>query len=41
MPGNNDIHPRRVAEQVRRLIPNAHWVEVRLGYLAADGYRKN
>jgi len=29
MPGNNDIHPRRVAEQVHRLMPNAHWAEVR------------
>jgi pimeloyl-ACP methyl ester carboxylesterase len=29
MPGNNDIHPRRVAEQVHRLIPNARWAEVR------------
>jgi pimeloyl-ACP methyl ester carboxylesterase len=29
MPGNNDIHPRRVAEQVYRLIPNARWAEVR------------
>jgi len=29
MPGNNDIHPRRVAEQVHCLIPNAHWAEVR------------
>jgi len=29
MPGNNDIHPRRVAEQVHRLISNAHWAEVR------------
>jgi pimeloyl-ACP methyl ester carboxylesterase len=29
MPGNNDIHPRRVAEQVHRLIPNAHWAKVR------------
>ena len=29
MPGNNDIHPRRVAEQVHRLIPNAQWAEVR------------
>ena len=27
MPGNNDIHPRRVAEQVHRLMPNAHWAE--------------
>jgi hypothetical protein len=24
MPGDNDIHPRRVAEQVHRLMPNAH-----------------
>jgi hypothetical protein len=23
------MHPRRVAEQVHRLIPNAHWAEVR------------
>ena len=29
MPGHNDIHPRRVAESVHRLIPNAHWAEVR------------
>ena len=29
MPGNNDIHPRRVAEQVHRLLPNARWAEVR------------
>jgi len=29
MPGNNDSHPRRVAEQVHRLIPNARWAEVR------------
>jgi pimeloyl-ACP methyl ester carboxylesterase len=29
MPGNNDIHPRRVAEQVHRLIPNVRWAEVR------------
>ncbi|HSX82560.1 MAG TPA: alpha/beta hydrolase, partial [Candidatus Saccharimonadia bacterium] len=29
MSGNNDIHPRRVAEQVHRLIPNAHWAAVR------------
>lgn len=28
MPGNNDIHPRSVAEQVHRLIPNARWAEV-------------
>jgi pimeloyl-ACP methyl ester carboxylesterase len=29
MPGNNDIHPRSVAEQVHRLILNAQWAEVR------------
>jgi pimeloyl-ACP methyl ester carboxylesterase len=29
MPGHNDIHPRRVAEQVHRLMPNARWAEVR------------
>jgi pimeloyl-ACP methyl ester carboxylesterase len=29
MPGHNDIHPRRVAEQVHRLLPNARWAEVR------------
>jgi len=28
MPGNNDIHPRRVAELVHRLVPNAQWGEV-------------
>jgi pimeloyl-ACP methyl ester carboxylesterase len=28
MPGNNDIHPRRVAEMVHRLIPNSQWAEV-------------
>jgi pimeloyl-ACP methyl ester carboxylesterase len=28
MPGNNDIHPRRVAALVHRLIPNAQWGEV-------------
>ena len=28
MPGNNDIHPRRVAELVHRLIPNSQWGEV-------------
>ena len=28
MPGNNDIHPRRVAELVHRLIPNCQWGEV-------------
>jgi pimeloyl-ACP methyl ester carboxylesterase len=29
MPGNNDIHPRRVAEMVHRLVPNCQWAEVR------------
>jgi pimeloyl-ACP methyl ester carboxylesterase len=29
MPGHNDIHPRRVAEQVHRVIPHARWAEVR------------
>ena len=28
MPGNNDIHPRSVAQQVHRLIPNCRWAEV-------------
>ena len=28
MPGNNDIHPRSVAQQVHRLIPNCMWAEV-------------
>ena len=28
MPGNNDIHPRGVAQQVHRLIPNCRWAEV-------------
>ena len=28
MPGNNDIHPRRVAELVHRLVPNCQWAEV-------------
>lgn len=29
MPGNNDVHPRRVAELVHRLVPNCQWAEVR------------
>jgi len=29
MPGNNDIHPRPVAELVHRLVPNCQWAEVR------------
>ena len=29
MPGNNDVHPRRVAELVHRLAPNCQWAEVR------------
>jgi pimeloyl-ACP methyl ester carboxylesterase len=28
MPGSNDIHPRNVAEQVHRLVPNSQWGEV-------------
>ncbi len=28
MPGGNDIHPRSVAQQVHRLIPNCRWAEV-------------
>lgn len=28
MPGNNDIHPRSVAQRVHRLIPNCRWAEV-------------
>ena len=28
MPGGNDIHPRRVAEKVHRLVPNCRWAEV-------------
>jgi pimeloyl-ACP methyl ester carboxylesterase len=29
MPGNNDVHPRRLAEMVHRLVPNCRWAEVR------------
>ena len=29
MPGGDDVHPRRVAEMVHRLIPNCQWGEVR------------
>ena len=28
MPGNNDIHPRPIAEKVDRLVPNSQWGEV-------------
>jgi pimeloyl-ACP methyl ester carboxylesterase len=28
MPGGNDIHPRRLAELVHRLVPNCRWAEV-------------
>ncbi len=28
MPGSNDVHPRRVAEMVHRLVPNCQWAEV-------------
>ena len=29
MPGHNDIHPRTIAEEVHRLVPNAQWGEVK------------
>ena len=29
MPGNNDVHPRGLAEAVHRLVPNCRWAEVR------------
>ena len=29
MPGHNDIHPRPIAEEVHRLVPNAQWGEVK------------
>lgn len=29
MPGENDVHPRGVAEMVHRLVPNCQWAEVR------------
>ena len=28
MPGGNDVHPRRLAEKVHRLVPNCRWAEV-------------
>ena len=28
MPGHNDVHPRRLAEAVHRLVPNCKWAEV-------------
>jgi pimeloyl-ACP methyl ester carboxylesterase len=28
-PGNNDVHPRGLAEMVHRLVPNCRWAEVR------------
>ena len=38
MPGNNDIHPRSVAEQVHRLISNARWAEVQPHAEAPEQY---
>ena len=29
MPGGNDIHPRPLAEEVHRMVPNAQWGEVK------------
>jgi pimeloyl-ACP methyl ester carboxylesterase len=29
MPGENDVHPRAVAEMAHRLVPNSQWGEVR------------
>ena len=28
MPGNNDIHPRELAQAVHKLVPNCRWAEV-------------
>lgn len=28
MPGHNDVHPRRLAEAVHRLVPSCEWAEV-------------
>ncbi len=28
MPGNKDMSPRSVAQQVHRLIPNCRWAEI-------------
>ena len=38
MPDNNDIHPRSVAQQVHRLIPNCRWAEVAPYPKAPDKY---
>lgn len=38
MPGNNDIHPRGVAELVHRLVPNSQWAEVPPHSEAPDKY---
>ena len=38
MPGGNDIHPRRVAEMVHRLVPNCRWAEVQPHSEAPDKY---
>ncbi len=38
MPGENDIHPRRLAELVHRLVPNCQWAEVPTHGKAPDQY---
>lgn len=38
MPGNNDVHPRRVAEQLHQLVPNSRWGEVPPHEEAPDEY---
>lgn len=38
MLGNDDIHPRRVAELVHRLIPNCQWAEIRPHSEDPEGY---
>lgn len=38
MPGNNDIHPRGLAEQLHRLVPNSQWGEVPPHSEAPDKY---
>ncbi len=40
MPGHDDVHPREVAEEVHRLIPNAQWAEVPPPAEAPDKYVK-
>ena len=38
MPGSNDIHPRRLAELVHRLVPNCQWAEIPSHSNAPDQY---